>query len=104
MTNAISPDTAGHTSEHEVQPRQLRKVVLAGCVGIFVELYDNGIFAFMATALAIVFFDVSKSSDALMLVFAGYAISFFVRPLGAVVCGILATGSAGRRCSSSSSC
>ena len=43
----------------------------------------------MATALAIVFFDVSKSSDALMLVFAGYAISFFVRPLGAVVCGIL---------------
>ena len=24
-----------------------------------------------------------------MLVFAGYAVSFFVRPLGAVVCGIL---------------
>ena len=70
-------------------PPNVRKVVLAGCVGIFVELYDNGIFAFMATALAVAFFDVSKSSDALMLVFAGYAISFFVRPLGAVVCGIL---------------
>jgi len=65
------------------------KVVTAGCVGIFVELYDNGIFAFMATALAIVFFDVSSASDALLLVFAGYAISFFVRPLGAIVCGIL---------------
>jgi MHS family proline/betaine transporter-like MFS transporter len=87
MTNAISPTT---TATHDaVLPTKVRKVVLAGCVGIFVELYDNGIFAFMATALAIVFFDVSKSTDALMLVFAGYAISFFVRPLGAVVCGIL---------------
>lgn len=65
------------------------KVVTAGCVGIFVELYDNGIFAFMATALAVVFFGVASSDDALLLVFAGYAISFFVRPLGAIVCGIL---------------
>lgn len=75
------------------QPEEIHqsvwKVILAGCVGIFVELYDNGIFAFMATALAIVFFNVESSSQALMLVFAGYAVSFFVRPLGAVVCGYL---------------
>jgi MHS family proline/betaine transporter-like MFS transporter len=84
MTNvtATAPGTA-------TKPPPIRKVIVAGCVGIFVELYDNGIFAFMATALAIVFFGVSKPTDALMLVFAGYAISFFVRPLGAVVCGIL---------------
>lgn len=43
----------------------------------------------MATALAIVLFNVESSSQALMLVFAGYAVSFFVRPLGAVVCGYL---------------
>ncbi|EME20223.1 MFS transporter [Rhodococcus qingshengii] len=84
MTNTIEA-VDGQVAD----PRKVRKVVAAGCVGIFVELYDNGVFAFMATALAIVFFDVSKSSDALMLVFAGYAVSFFVRPLGAVVCGIL---------------
>ena len=90
MTNTISPDPGGSAPpDHQVRRPHVRKVVLAGCVGIFVELYDNGIFAFMATALAVVFFDVSKSSDALMLVFAGYAISFFIRPLGAVVCGIL---------------
>lgn len=77
-------------TEHEPEVnRKVWKVILAGCVGIFVELYDNGIFAFMATALAIVFFNVSRSTDALMLVFAGYAVSFFVRPLGAIVCGIL---------------
>jgi MFS transporter, MHS family, proline/betaine transporter len=72
-----------------VDARVARRVTAAGCVGVFVELYDNGIFAFMATTLAVVFFGVTKSSDALLLVFAGYAISFFVRPLGAVICGIL---------------
>ncbi len=70
-------------------PPSVRKTIAAGCVGIFVELYDNGIFAFMATALAIAFFNVSNSSQALMMVFAGYAVSFFIRPLGAIVCGIL---------------
>ncbi len=73
----------------EIRQSTLRRVVLAGCIGIFVELYDNGIFAFMATALAIVFFDVSRSDKALLLVFAGYAVSFFIRPLGAILCGIL---------------
>ena len=66
-----------------------RKVVTAGCIGIFVELYDNGIFAFMASALALVFFPRDGATSALVLVFAGYAVSFFVRPLGAVFFGFL---------------
>src|SRR5438067_11039527 len=69
--------------------RQARKVVTAGCVGIFVELYDNGIFAFMAGTLAMVFLAPGNPDNALLFVFAGYAVSFFVRPLGAVVCGYL---------------
>ncbi|HEY5877598.1 MAG TPA: MFS transporter [Nakamurella sp.] len=82
----VANQTAG---QPVINPTTARKVTLAGCVGVFVELYDNGIFAFMATTLAVVFFGVAKPTDALLLVFAGYAISFFVRPLGAVVCGIL---------------
>lgn len=68
---------------------QTRKVVTAGCVGIFVELYDNGIFAFMAGTLALVFLAPGNPDSALLFVFAGYAVSFLVRPLGAVVCGYL---------------
>jgi MFS transporter, MHS family, proline/betaine transporter len=83
------PPTAGLPNTPVTERPNLAKVVAAGCVGIFVELYDNGIFAFMATALAIVFFGVTSPSNAIALVFAGYAISFFVRPLGAIVCGIL---------------
>lgn len=85
------------STRHEAAPvrhgqltsRQALKVVIAGCVGIFVELYDNGIFAFMATTLSFVFFAKGDPNAALLVVFAGYAISFFVRPLGAVVCGFL---------------
>ncbi|HJA03456.1 MAG: MFS transporter [Candidatus Microbacterium stercoravium] len=66
-----------------------RKVVVAGCIGIFAELYDNGIFAFMASALALVFFPADGATSALVFVFAGYAVSFFVRPLGAVFFGFL---------------
>jgi MFS transporter, MHS family, proline/betaine transporter len=66
---------------------EVRRVTLAGCVGIFVELYDNGIFGFMAGVLAVVFFP--EGSNGLVLVFAGYAVSFLVRPLGAVICGVL---------------
>jgi len=65
------------------------KVVVAGCIGIFVELYDNGIFAFMAGVLAIVFLAPGNPDNALIFVFAGYAVSFLIRPLGAVVCGYL---------------
>jgi MHS family proline/betaine transporter-like MFS transporter len=65
------------------------KVLTAGCIGIFVELYDNGIFAFMATALAIVFLPGHGGTNSLIFVYAGYAVSFFVRPIGAVVFGFL---------------
>ncbi|MDQ4501207.1 MFS transporter [Sinomonas sp. ASV322] len=80
---------AAATQHGQLTSRQTLKVVIAGCVGIFVELYDNGIFAFMATTLSLVFFAKGDPNAALMFVFAGYAISFFVRPLGAVVCGFL---------------
>ena len=64
-----------------------RKITFAGCIGIFAELYDNGIFGFMAGTLGSVFFPNSK--NAVMLVFAGYAVSFFFRPFGAIICGHL---------------
>ena len=57
MTDSVPPAAHEMPVAHDGHRPSVRKVVLAGCVGIFVELYDNGVFAFMATALAIVFFD-----------------------------------------------
>jgi MHS family proline/betaine transporter-like MFS transporter len=70
-----------------VDPRNARKITLAGCVGIFAELYDNGIFGFMAATLGKVFFP--NSQNAVLLVFVGYAISFVFRPVGQIICGYL---------------
>ncbi|GAB3970544.1 MFS transporter [Actinoallomurus acanthiterrae] len=79
---------AAQSIPNTVDSRTARKITLAGCVGIFAELYDNGIFGFMAGTLGTVFF-ASDSKNAVQLVFLGYAVSFFFRPLGAVICGHL---------------
>ena len=78
---------AAQAVPNEVDSRTARRITLAGCVGIFAELYDNGIFGFMAGTLALVFFP--DSQNAVLLVFVGYAISFFFRPLGGIICGHL---------------
>ncbi|MER7083265.1 MFS transporter, MHS family, proline/betaine transporter [Saccharopolyspora kobensis] len=78
---------AANAVPNRVDARTARRVTLAGCVGIFAELYDNGIFGFMAGTLAVVFFP--DSQNAVLLVFVGYAISFFFRPLGGIICGHL---------------
>ncbi|MEU4223797.1 MFS transporter [Nonomuraea sp. NPDC026600] len=78
---------AAQPTPNTVDPKTARKVTLAGCVGIFAELYDNGIFGFMAGTLGTVFFP--DSANAIQLVFLGYAVSFFFRPLGGIICGHL---------------
>lgn len=83
----MSTLAAAQPVPNTVDPTTARKVTLAGCVGIFAELYDNGIFGFMAGTLAAVFFP--GSENAVQLVFLGYAVSFFFRPLGGVICGHL---------------
>lgn len=82
MSTVASPPGA-----NVIDAKTARKVTAAGCIGIFAELYDNGIFGFMAGTLAVVFFP--DSQNALMLVFVGYAISFFFRPIGGIICGHL---------------
>jgi MHS family proline/betaine transporter-like MFS transporter len=82
MSTVADPPTT-----HVIDARAARKITAAGCVGIFAELYDNGIFGFMAATLAVVFFP--DSGNALMLVFVGYSISFFFRPIGGIICGHL---------------
>lgn len=72
-----------------VDPKTARKITRAGCIGIFAELYDNGIFGFMAGTLAAVFFPDADEAVAVQLVFLGYAVSFFFRPLGGIICGHL---------------
>lgn len=63
------------------------KSVIAGLSGIFVELYDNAIYGFLAGTLAVVFFPTTDPSTGMLLALVAFGIPFFIRPLGAAVGG-----------------
>lgn len=67
----------------------IRRAMMAGIVGHFVEWYDYGVYAYVATFLAAAFFDQSNPTAALLSVFATFAIAFFARPIGGLLFGHL---------------
>nr|WSZ99834.1 MFS transporter [Streptomyces sp. NBC_00857] len=81
--------TTGSPEAPVLDSKTVRRVTLAGCIGVFVELYDNGIYGFLAGTLALVFFPGQSAQAAMLLTFLTFGIPFFVRPLGGIVCGYL---------------
>ncbi|WP_190815617.1 MFS transporter [Saccharopolyspora pogona] len=73
----------------EVDKKTLRRVTVAGSVGVFVEFYDYGVYGFLASTIATVFFPKQDGTAALLLTFSIFGLTFFVRPVGGVVCGYL---------------
>lgn len=65
----------------------LRKAALASFIGNFVEWFDYASYGYLATVIAMVFFPEGDPAVRLMLAFAVFAISFILRPIGAVVWG-----------------
>ncbi|WGD36547.1 MFS transporter [Lysinibacter sp. HNR] len=72
-----------------VDQKSLRKSVVAGSIGVFVHWFDWAVYAYLAATLAIVFFPDSNGTNGLLAAFAVFAVSFFVRPLGAILFGRL---------------
>ncbi|MFI6279942.1 MFS transporter [Streptomyces sp. NPDC050988] len=61
--------------------------IAGGLVGVFIELYDNAVYGFVAGTLAVVFFPSDAPATSVMLTFLAFAIPFFFRPVGAAVAG-----------------
>ena len=72
-----------------VDPRNLRKSVVAGSIGVLVHWFDWAIYAYMAGTIAHVFFPDEDQTAGLLAVFGVFAVSFFVRPIGALIFGHL---------------
>lgn len=70
-------------------PVALRRSVAAGAVGVFVHWFDWAVYAYLATTLAGVFFPDGDRVAGLLSVFAVFAVSFGIRPIGALVFGPL---------------
>ncbi|MFE7421057.1 MFS transporter [Rhodococcus sp. NPDC057529] len=72
----------------EGRSRQLlRRTVLGGAVGTFVEFYEFSIYAVLATTFAAVFFPEVDPTVGLLSSLAVFAVAFFARPLGGFVWG-----------------
>ena len=68
----------------------VKRVTLAGLIGSFVEWYDYGIYGLLAATLALNFSSPDAGANAaLMFTYAGFAVSFVVRPFGGIVSGYL---------------
>lgn len=71
-----------------------RRVVAASFVGNFVEWFDYAVYGYLAATISTVFFPETDRTTGLLLTFAVFAVSFFVRPFGGLVWGTSATSSA----------
>lgn len=81
--------TGAFAPEALVDQKSLRKSVAAGSVGVLVHWFDWAVYAYLATTLTKVFFPDSDQTAGLLAVFAVFAISFGVRPLGALFFGTI---------------
>ena len=63
--------------------------VIAGCVGNVLEWYDFALYGFFAPFIAKQFFPSDDQVSSLLATFGVFAVGFFMRPVGAVIFGIL---------------
>ncbi|TDD86108.1 MFS transporter [Saccharopolyspora karakumensis] len=70
-------------------PATLRRSVAAGAVGVFVHWFDWAAYAYLASTIASVFFPAGDATAGLLAVFGVFAVSFGIRPVGALVFGPL---------------
>ncbi|WP_024802864.1 MFS transporter [Nocardia sp. BMG51109] len=82
ITTSGSEAAAGQPSG-----RSIAKIVRAAVVGTVVEYYDFGIYGYMATTIATLFFASHDDTAALLGTFATFAVAFFLRVPGGIVFG-----------------
>lgn len=78
------------TSMQTSAPQRRWRAVAAASIGNALEWFDFVIYGYFAATLAELFFPTKSDIDSLLLALATFGITFFVRPLGAVVIGVFA--------------
>lgn len=84
-----TPTDRPATDPDALPPGVRRRVIAASFIGNFVEWFDYAAYGYLAATISLVFFPETDRTTGLLLTFAVFAISFFVRPLGGFVWGHL---------------
>ncbi len=81
--------TAESAARGEPSAKEIRLVIAASSVGTIFEWYDFFIYGTLAALIGAAFFPSDNETLELLLVWAGFAVGFGFRPLGAVLFGFL---------------
>ena len=87
MTRMAVPFEAGAARSKIDAVLARRRVILAGGIGSAVEFYDFGVYGYLATTTASLFFPQSSAGAALLATLAVFATAFVIRPVGSVLFG-----------------
>lgn len=90
MTATLQPQTTATAGGTSVGPKELRRIVLGGSAGMFVEFFDYGIYGFLASTIALVFFPPNAPTAALIMTWGIFGLTFLIRPLGGLLIGAVA--------------
>lgn len=86
-TTATEPDAHFAPGRETYSAAQRRSAVQASFIGTFIEWFDYAAYVYMSAIIATVFFPNLGGRTALIYTFGLFALSFLVRPVGAVVWG-----------------
>lgn len=85
--NTVHPGSMNDYYSDPERSRALRRAATASFIGNFIEWFDYASYGYLATVIGFVFFPEADKSVQLMSTFAVFAMSFILRPVGAVVWG-----------------
>src|SRR6476659_5550351 len=81
--------SATAVAAHEPSAKEIRLVIAASSAGTIFEWYDFFIYGTLAALIGKAFFPADNETLQLLLVWAGFAVGFGFRPLGAILFGFL---------------
>lgn len=86
MSQATAPSPASGATAEEKQ-KTLNRVAVSSFLGNFIEWFDYASYSYFATVIALVFMPSNNPTVALLETFAVFALSFLMRPIGAIFWG-----------------
>ena len=85
----VSGNVSGRSAAREPTKKEIRLVIAASSAGTIFEWYDFFIYGTLAAIIGQTFFPSGNETLQILLVWAGFAVGFGFRPLGAILFGYL---------------
>jgi MFS transporter, MHS family, proline/betaine transporter len=86
----MSSQTTGSTSRSLEAPGTITRLIVAASIGNALEWYDILVYGFFAATMSKVFFPAADETVSLLLALGTFAVSYVVRPVGALALGAYA--------------